>query len=162
MSRKYVNGLIGAALCLAAAFPVHAEEITGPATVIEGDLFEINGRRIRLYGIDAPEADQICLSKKGEKYPCGDHAMRHVTVMVGRMPLTCKGETEDEHGNLIAVCQMRFLDINEYIVIEGWALAYREHGEEYVRAETAARARRSGLWRGSTFVMPWEWRAGKR
>ncbi|OHC73509.1 MAG: hypothetical protein A3G18_08025 [Rhodospirillales bacterium RIFCSPLOWO2_12_FULL_58_28] len=157
-----IKALIGTALCLAAAFPVHAEEITGPATVIEGDLLEINGRRIRLYGIDAPDMDQVCLSKKGEEYRCGDHAMRHVTVMVGKTPLTCKGEANDERGNLIAVCRMRFLDINEYIVVDGWALAYREHGDEYVRAETVAKAQHSGLWRGSTFVMPWEWRAGKR
>jgi endonuclease YncB( thermonuclease family) len=36
-------------------------DITGPATVIDGDTIDIEGRRIRLYGIDAPESRQTCL-----------------------------------------------------------------------------------------------------
>ncbi len=35
-------------------------EIAGPATVVDGDTIEINGERIRLHGIDAPESDQLC------------------------------------------------------------------------------------------------------
>lgn len=139
-----------------------AEEITGPAKVLAGDLVEINGRRIRLYGVDAPDMDQTCLSKKREEYKCGDHARRHLAVMIGNLPLTCKGEAKDENNDLIAVCQIRWLDVNENIVFDGWALAYRQHGDEYVRAELAARARHQGLWKGSTFVMPWEWRQDKR
>ncbi|HEB79209.1 MAG TPA: thermonuclease family protein [Rhodospirillales bacterium] len=165
MGKEKINIII--AFCFVIAFfasssSVHAEEIVGKAKVIAGDLIEIDGRRVRLYGIDAPDLDQICLSKKGEEYKCGDHAKRHLAVMIGRLPLTCKGEKKDENGALIAVCSIRWLDINENIVFDGWALAYREHGDDYVRAELAAKARHQGLWRGSAFVTPWEWRAGAR
>ena len=37
-----------------------SEEITGKAIVIDGDTIKINDERIRLYGIDAPEKEQIC------------------------------------------------------------------------------------------------------
>jgi endonuclease YncB( thermonuclease family) len=40
----------GLALALAA-------DLTGQASVIDGDTLEIHGARIRLWGIDAPETD---------------------------------------------------------------------------------------------------------
>ena len=85
-----------------------------------------------------------------------------MAVMFQRIDITCKGDSEDENGALIAVCSLRWLDLNENIVFDGWALAYTEHGDEYMRAQLAAKARHQGLWRGSTFVAPWEWRAGNR
>ncbi len=41
------------ALCLLAT-PALAD-VTGTASVIDGDTIEIHGQRIRLHGIDAPE-----------------------------------------------------------------------------------------------------------
>ena len=38
----------------------YSEDITGYAKVIDGDTIKINGNKIRLYGIDAPENKQIC------------------------------------------------------------------------------------------------------
>jgi endonuclease YncB( thermonuclease family) len=46
------------------------------------------------------------------------------------------------------------------MVTDGWAIAYRKYSKDYVRAETFAKARRDGLWRGK-FVPPWEWRMQK-
>lgn len=50
-------------LVLAFAIPVHAETITGRASVIDEDTLEIQGTRIRLYGTDAPESGQVCTGK---------------------------------------------------------------------------------------------------
>jgi len=41
------------------------------------------------------------------------------------------------------------------------ALAYRRYSEDYVEAEDAARAAKTGLWQGA-FVPPWDWRQGTR
>jgi endonuclease YncB( thermonuclease family) len=35
-----------------------AEDLTGRASVIDGDTIEIRGHRIRLFGIDAPRLDK--------------------------------------------------------------------------------------------------------
>jgi Micrococcal nuclease (thermonuclease) homologs len=37
-----------------------ATEISGLVEVIDGDTIKINERKIRLFGIDAPEKNQIC------------------------------------------------------------------------------------------------------
>ena len=47
-----------AVLCLLAT-PALAD-VTGPARVIDGDTLQIQGERIRLHGIDAPESRQLC------------------------------------------------------------------------------------------------------
>jgi endonuclease YncB( thermonuclease family) len=54
-----------------AALPAVAlADVTGPAGVIDGDTIEMAGRRIRLFGIDAPERDQSC-RREEIAYLCG-------------------------------------------------------------------------------------------
>jgi len=52
-------------LALAAISPAPTQEgLTGVASVINGDTIEIRGRRIRLFGIDAPESSQLCATNR--------------------------------------------------------------------------------------------------
>lgn len=37
----------------------------------DGDSFIIQGRKVRLWGIDAPEYYQNCFDTEGNEYPCG-------------------------------------------------------------------------------------------
>lgn len=41
-------------------------DITGVATVIDGDTLEMHGQRIRLHAIDAAESSQTCLVDAGQ------------------------------------------------------------------------------------------------
>lgn len=54
----------------ATALSVVAEEVLGRASVIDGGTFEIRGVRIRLWGIDAPESDQLCRGENSIQYRC--------------------------------------------------------------------------------------------
>jgi endonuclease YncB( thermonuclease family) len=52
------------AALLATIAPVLADDLTGQASLIDGDTLEIYSTRIRLWGIDAPESTQLC---RGER-----------------------------------------------------------------------------------------------
>ena len=67
----------------------------------------------------------------------------------------------DRYGRAIAVCSIKQKDINEQLVEEGLALAYRQYSKDYVLAEKIARRAKKGLWQGH-FIKPWDWRKGKR
>ena len=41
-------------------YPIYAEEISGIPKIIDGDTVNINHKKIRLEGIDAPEIKQKC------------------------------------------------------------------------------------------------------
>jgi hypothetical protein len=67
----------------------------------------------------------------------------------------------DRYGRTVAVCSSRGVDLNGWLVTQGWAVAYRHYSRDYVRAEDQARAASRGVWSGQ-FDMPWEWRADRR
>jgi hypothetical protein len=53
--------------------PATAQSISGVAEVVDGDTISIRGRseRIRLYGVDTSEGQQICEDAAGKRYLCG-------------------------------------------------------------------------------------------
>ncbi len=152
--------LFAALLILVLAAPASAD-VTGRPRVVDGDTLEVAGAPIDLLGIDAPETDQPCTSSKGRPFQCGKLATRALAGIVGGREVTCKGEQRDGDGRLSATCFIGWLNVNEKMVADGWAMADRPRSKAYVRAEVFARARREGLWRG-TFEPPWQWRKANR
>ena len=55
----------------AAAFAAVAPEVRGPAEVSDGDTLRIGAVRVRLFGIDAPEAGQPCDGGEKGGWACG-------------------------------------------------------------------------------------------
>jgi len=137
------------------------ENIVGIASVIDGDTIEIHGRRIRLFGIDAPESQQFCFRANGEPWRCGQHASFALADRIGRATLRCEPRDIDRYNRTVAVCFKGNEDLNRWMVANGWAVAFRRYSLEYVAAEDAARRSRFNVWSGS-FEMPWDWRGQRR
>jgi endonuclease YncB( thermonuclease family) len=156
-TRLVIAALFGAWFALL-GFAVAAEELSGPARVIDSNTLEIGGRRIRLIGVDAPELDQMCPTRKGEPYPCGRVAAQTLVRLVKDGPLDCRGERADSAGRLLTRCTIRGFDVGEQYILTGRAFADPETGGDYRRAEGTAAKLREGMWRGE-FQKPWEWRA---
>jgi endonuclease YncB( thermonuclease family) len=65
-----------------------AADIIGQASIIDGDTIEIHGQRIRLFGIDAPEHNQLC-EAAGSQYRCGQQAALALSDQIGRQTVDC-------------------------------------------------------------------------
>ena len=148
-------------LALSFATPSAAERIAGTASVIDGDTIEVHGTRIRLNAMDALESRQSCTLPGGKEWRCGKEASFALADHIGRAPVSCEVSGRDRYGRSIATCALRGEDLGGRMVENGWAVAYRRYGLQYVPAEERARAARRGIW-ASRFVMPAEWRKGQR
>jgi endonuclease YncB( thermonuclease family) len=152
------------ALALIVAVFAYAEpaaaDVTGRASVVDGDTIEIRGERVRLFGIDAPESGQTC-SVSGQPYRCGQQAALALADHIGQRTVRCEQRDRDRYGRIVAVCWVADEDISRWLVEQGWALAFRKYSTRYVSEEEDARAAGRGIWRG-TFDAPWDWRAARR
>ena len=134
-----------------------AQTVSGDAYILDGDTLEIDGTRVRLSGIDAPEMEQVCRHASGRRYRCGAMAKRALIDRVAGQRLSCRPESTDRYGRQIATCFLGRQNLNAWMVRQGWAIAYRRYSTEYVGAENRARRARRGIWSGS-FEKPWRWR----
>lgn len=138
-----------------------ASDISGRASVVDGDTLEIHGHRIRLHGIDAPESRQLCVDNSGQKWSCGQKAAFALADRIGQSPVHCEGVDMDRYGRVVSVCRKGDEDLNAWMVEQGWAVAYRQYSEDYVSHEEQAQEASKNIWAGD-FVMPWDWRRGDR
>jgi len=135
--------------------------IVGAASVTDGDTIKIDGVRIRVHGIDAPESRQLCRMPDQTQWPCGRYATEALADLIGTSIVTCLQRDRDKYGRVVATCLVAQTDLGAWMVKNGMALAYRAYALDYVEEEEAARRSRAGMWQGE-FVYPWKWRRGVR
>jgi endonuclease YncB( thermonuclease family) len=134
----------------------------GAARVVDGDSLEMAGRRVRLYGIDAPEAVQICKDAAGADWRCGEAARDALADLLDGRIARCESRGADRYGRTLATCGVVGTpDLGAWLVNAGWAVAYDGRQRVYLAEEGLARAARRGLW-GGAFERPAEWRAARR
>lgn len=142
-----------------AAGPTLAQSAYGEAQALDGDSLVVGGKQVRLFGIDAPEFDQQC-QKDGGNWPCGEAAKAQLSELVAGQRVECRGQGVDQHNRILAVCTAGGENLNQAMVAQGWAVAYRQFSDAYVSAELDAKTNRLGIW-SSTFTMPSDFRQAK-
>ena len=143
-----------------AALPVagaEAPEVVGAATVIDGETLVVDGRRFRLWGIDAPDSRQSC-RMRGRDYDCGRIAATALMDLVAGTRVRCRPVDGVPDA---ARCYAGGYELSEGMIHTGWALAMPRDHVRFAPIEKKAAAAKRGLWRG-TFEMPWDWRPASR
>ncbi len=91
--------------------PAALPTFNSAARVINGDTLQIQGRYFKLYGIDAPEANQTCADKSGRSYNCGRRAALWLKGWIGDNILECRIMQQDSKGNMVGTCSLGEYDL---------------------------------------------------
>ncbi|OFS89881.1 succinoglycan biosynthesis protein [Stenotrophomonas sp. HMSC10F06] len=155
-----VKGLVVLFL-VSASFSGVAAELVGRATVTDGDTLTVAKRRIRLWGIDAPESAQQCTGKDGRTWPCGRRSAAALDGHLLEKTVRCQPKDTDRYGRVVAECFVQGASVNRWMVRSGWAVAYRQYATAFIADEADARQHQRNLWQGP-FQMPADYRRSKR
>lgn len=128
--------------------------------VTDGDTVRvtIEGQevKIRLYGIDAPES--------GQAFGKASHqTLKQITT--GRK-ISIKVLDRDRYGRLVALVFADGSNVNEAMVVSGYAWVYPQYCTqsfcgEWNQHQARAQANHKGLWKEGNPIPPWDWRHNK-
>ena len=140
--------------------------IFGNAKIIDGDTIKINKKKIRLFGIDAPEKKQICkkiyinflIFNFKKNYKCGEKSTSALLKKIKDKKIKCiLKDDRDIYKRHIGTCYLKDQNINKWLVKNGHALAYKRYSKKYVLEEQYAKENKLGIWKGA-FIEPEKWR----
>jgi len=160
---KSAFALLASAI-LAAILPnaASAQLLTGHASVLDGDSLMLDGQRIHILDVDAPENGQLCFNtaatSEQDGWECGRQAAAALSDWIGRQAVTCDTTTLGPRKGWLARCTVAGQDLAQWLAANGWAVPASRCKCEVVRdASAQARAASLGIW-SSHFTMPWDWR----
>ena len=70
-------------------------------TITDGDTLKQNGVTYRLWGIDAPEAKQVC----ADGWPAGSLATTRLQALTTGRLIVCQEKDRDRYGRIVAICR---------------------------------------------------------
>jgi len=124
--------------------------------IIDGDTIILNGEKIRFSGIDKPELKQTCLHGDQE-VSCGMTAKKLLAEKIGNAIPKCISEGKDTYKRTLAECFINGESLSKFLVLSGYAFAYRKYSTKFIKDEEFAKANKLGMW-AMTFQYPWDFR----
>ena len=94
------------------------QPIYGVALAGDGDSLSIGSTRIRLFGIDASELDQVC-SRGGRSWNCGQEAADRLSRLVTGRQVRSIPVSTDQYDRILARCSVIGTDVNRTMVATG-------------------------------------------
>lgn len=135
---------IRAAVAILALLCLLAQSAIADLRIIDGDTFETDTERVRLFGIDAPESDQ----------PGGAQAAEALRRLIGKADPNCTEMDRDRYGRVVALCAVSGVDLSLAMVRAGHAVVWCHYVRklrpnllgQFQHAELEARRANLGIW----------------
>jgi endonuclease YncB( thermonuclease family) len=150
--------LLAVALVLALAGGAVAADLR-VIRVSDGDTFtgldaENRQVKVRLHGIDAPEAKQ----------PFGNVSKQALSDLIAGKTVSVEEVDRDRYGRVVGRVTVGGKLVNAEQVRAGmaWRYVQFDRRNEFGALEEEARRHRRGLWTDARPVAPWEWRKGEK
>jgi endonuclease YncB( thermonuclease family) len=163
--RGWCEAAILGALALFVGVPATAQPqppptfVQGRPEVMDADILSFpEGGRVRLVGIDAPDAGQTCISGFGRTYDCHRAARDFLRNAVQGKDVQCQILGLNVERDKIGLCAVDGRNLSVGMVRAGWAYAWRTLGHDYSRHEALAQTSMSGMWIGPN-EPPWRFRS---
>jgi len=109
----------------------------GVMRAIDGDTLMFKGKRLRIFGLAAPEMSE----------PRGPASLAAMDDIVNGRSLKCQQLDIDRYKRPVVRCFEAGMDIAETMIRSGWAFAYRFYTADYDDVERLARKDGIGFWR---------------
>lgn len=134
--------------------PIFLFALEGKAiSVTDGDTIKIltserQQIKVRLYGIDTPE----------KKQPYGTAAKLYLADMIAGKTVQIKERGKDRYKRVLGIVYLDSEDVNEILVLNGYAWAFTKYSKIYKPQEQQARSKGLGLWHDKNPIKPEVWR----
>ena len=125
--------------------------------VSDGDTITVltqnkESRKVRLYGIDAPETKQ----------DFGKASKQYLSSLIAGRIVEVKSGGQDRYGRVLGTIYLDGADINAKTVEEGYAWAFVKYSKIYAAQQSKAIKNKAGLWRQKDPQAPWDFRKAKK
>ncbi len=146
------------AITILALFCMGAGSPAAEVRVIDGDTFENDSERVRLFGIDAPESD----------LPGGVQAAEALRRLIGKTNPNCREVDRDRYGRIVALCSISGGDLSLAMLRAGHAVVWCHYVRKlrpnllgpFQHAELEAKRAGRGIW--ARKFNPWrDWECSK-
>ena len=92
-----------------------------------------------------------------KEYLCGKKSKSELQKKIAKKSIVCNVSNKDRYGRHLATCFVGKINLNKWLVINGYAVAYRRYSKAYIEDENFAKKNKLGLWAGD-FIHPEKWR----
>ena len=97
------------------------------------------------------------LDSSVQNLSCGLTAKIELANKINNSKIKCITSSKDRYKRFLATCFKDKINLNKWMVRNGYAVAYKKYSKDYLRDEEYAKENKLGVWEGS-FIMPEKWR----
>lgn len=127
--------------------------------IADGDTFTLllpgnTTKKIRLYGVDAPE----------RKQPFGTVSRQRLSELIFSKQVSVVEKDVDRYGRIVGEAFVDGRSVNEEMLRSGLVWHYTDYDKnpEWAQLQKEARRARVGLWQDKNPTPPWQWRKEQR